>query len=333
MPGTLEELQSAVANALPYLEHEHLIIPYFDTVIQPHLQAALEEIVPSIEAHHVINTTDGKSTVSCIHYTSMSRLVSMLGSHSDIEKAYLRLYDSVHLNDPDEGIYLLRNLNRSGNYDWIRLDPAPTLTAYDRNVAYVMSFVVPKDDDHVDDNLVFWRTYGHEGKGCSLSLVIEPEHLKRVLYGNDIDRTVALIEPVLEAMSPLFDSAPQDEPTLQEKTINTIVTALRGILYLYKSNAYKYENEARIVLLDSDVEDGEIRYDYQSSSSGLPRIRHYVEFEKISLKQLLRTGSRITVGPTVPHAENVYKYLEKMKKKLGLRGTNVQISQIPYRLP
>ena len=61
-----------------------------------------------------------------IHYTSVAALVSMIQDASqkagkakepELEltvgdkKSLRRLYDSVHLNDPDEGNYLTSNMN------------------------------------------------------------------------------------------------------------------------------------------------------------------------------------------------------------------------------
>ena len=43
-----------------------------------------------------------------VHYTSLSTLVSMLKKSADGSNDYLRMYDSAHFNDPDEGQYLVR---------------------------------------------------------------------------------------------------------------------------------------------------------------------------------------------------------------------------------
>ena len=328
MPTKLEDLQLAVSNALDYREYERLIDYYYDAEIQPRLQNALEEIVPLIKARHTLDTTSEKDMVRCVHYTSIFRLFNML----DIENEHLKLHDSVHLNDPDEGNYLLRNLDRCGKYDRIMPVIVPHQETQELNSAYLMSFVVAKNEDDIDDKLVFWRTYGNEGKGCAITFSIESKYLRKVLYGNDIDDTFNLLEPVLNAMSPLFGEHFATDQIIQAKVRNVIATSLKAVLYLYKSSAYEYENEARIVFLESEVKEDQILYDYQEDSAGRPKIRHYIYFDRVNLKKLLPSGSTFTVGPTVPHANNVCKYIEKMMKKMKLSGITVRVSQIPYRL-
>ena len=335
MSRILDELRLAVESSGVYWESNSLMEAYLDSSILPKVRAALAEVLPTIEARHKFEPRDGKDEIPCAHYTSIGRLFEMLDEKRDIDKSFLKLYDSVHLNDPDEGNYLLRQLYRNGRHGWLRLDSSDLSETHESEVAYIISFVLRKDREEIEigDNLVFWRTYGNEGRGCSLKFPISHESLKKVLYGERVNETIGVIEPILDAISPLFADAKQVPIAVRRKAINEITNSLKGILYLYKSSAYEYENEGRIVDLESEVAEDQIHFDYQAGSVGRPRIRHYIDFSAASLKTLLSSESIITIGPTVPHRENVREYLEKIKRKINLLGPQIKLSKIPYRLP
>ena len=334
MTTIMDELTAAVANRGPYWESKNLIEPYFEGHILPKFQSALEEILPKIEQRHTLRPAHGKDTIECVHYTTIGRLVNILNEKPK-DGFPLRLYDSVHLNDPDEGIYLLRHLTQHAGCDWIELDTTPPSSASKGQVAYIISFVLTRNGTTIEDDLVFWRTYGNEGKGCSLKFSIKHDHLKKVMYRKDIAKTVELLSPILATLSPLFQSSVDTESKkkIRVQASTTLSGCLRRILYLYKSSAYKYENEARIVILDSETEEANLHFDYQEGNVGRPRIRHYIKLDHVTLKQLLPSGSKITVGPTVPHPDNVCAYLEKMKRRLGLHGPVITASEISYRIP
>lgn len=113
-----------------------------------------------------------------IHYTSIENLMSILDSADKKsagknknqtminkgkkdKKGFLRLYDTVHFNDPDEGNFFVRNL--SCEYRWLR-EEAEEITRERQEYAYVASFILPREDKDMSDNLVFWREYGKQVK-------------------------------------------------------------------------------------------------------------------------------------------------------------------------
>ena len=333
MSNGLDALQKAIEDGSAYWRDENLSETYFTKSISPALKYALSATLPLIQTRHNVDCGDSNDEVMCVHYTSLGRLFKMLGEDTDADKSYLKLYDTVHLNDPDEGNYMLRRLANGGYYTWLGLDSEHVSDAYEQEAAYLISLILGRDSEHIEDNLVFWRTYGNEGKGCSIKFPVKAIHLKKVLYGEEAKETIELLAPILDILSPMCSSDNRASEIVVSKIVEELYRSLKGILYLYKSSAYQYENEARIVLLESETPDDKIHFDYQEGNVGRPRIRHYVEFEAASLKTLLSSKSIITIGPTVPHRENVLKYLEKIKRKINLPGPQIKISEIAYRVP
>lgn len=105
--------------------------------------------------------TDATET-TVVHYTSLTAMVSMSEAAANAHgkdpavvhpKPVFRLYDSVHLNDPDEGRYLLRQL--AEHYEWLADLPSRS--------AYIASFITPNDTGAID-SLSFlaclWRRRG-----------------------------------------------------------------------------------------------------------------------------------------------------------------------------
>ncbi len=337
MTNSLNALIQVVNDGPEYWCYENLIDAYCTNMLVPKIEDAFSTIIPIIEARHKFACNDDNEDITCVHYTRTDILFRMLSENINVENSFFRLYDSVHLNDPDEGNYLLRQLTQCGRYPWLRSASDYVWSASDREVAYIMSFVVGKNGRGIEDNLVFWRTYGNEGKGCSLMFPVKAVHLKKVLYGNEVNQTLRALEPILNALSSIFVSDNKVPEIVRGKTIEEIYKQLKGIIYLYKSKAYEYENEARVVRLESEIKEEEkvekIHFDYQEGSVGSPRIRHYIEFECANLKTLLSSGSIITIGPTVPHQQNVLKCLEGIKRKIKHLGPQIKLSEISYRVP
>ena len=105
------------------------------------------------------------------HYTSLNTLKKLAAE----ENAYLRLWNSVYMNDPNEGSCFLELLKATCNNLPEQEDADAALSKYfphlnntkenlsptNSNV-YITSFCREKDD------LQMWRLYGDDAKGCSL---------------------------------------------------------------------------------------------------------------------------------------------------------------------
>ena len=302
------------------------------SVVSPKLQEILDDLCTKIVKN--VHEIEGAESM-VIHYTSIAALVSILedaakkkvkkkddDDNDENDESYLRLYDSIHSNDPDEGNYLIRNLPKK--YDW--------LVTKNMRHAYIASFIFSKNDEKVNDNLVFWNTYGQKGEGCSMLLHAPSSGLYKVLYGEDKKDTIERLQVILDMLQPLVDI---DNLTIrnkiQEELAKTIWKSLEKIRYLYKSDAYKYENEYRFVILESDIDKDKIHMEYQDRNNFPARIRHYCEHDSLQTGKLFESGSIITLGPCVPYRENVRDCIETLIKRAGLYGPQIKFSEIFYR--
>ena len=90
---------------------------YVNEIIVPLLKDVLENLFTPIVSRHTLDSSEIKKEFFVIHYTGIDNLVSMLSRATDHNgKSMLRLYDSVHFNDPDEGNYFDRNLVHSKDH-------------------------------------------------------------------------------------------------------------------------------------------------------------------------------------------------------------------------
>lgn len=301
-----------------------------DSVVIPFLNEAISEEFKLLkESYRVCRGNDEAPTV--VHYTNIDTVIKMFQDYSDKKASYLRLYDTFHFNDPDEGRYL--KLDKSD----LRKTASPC--------AYVTSFVVPKNAKGIEDirdNLVFWRTYGREGAGCSLAIKIPAHRLYRVRYGEKeataaVEDVASVERKVMDALNPMMnlgENGPkeQDVPALlREATAVALREGSEAVLYLHKSKAYEYENEARVIKTVRSIKRERKRGIVFECKSGESKARHYYEDDDLSVEKLLVTGSVITLGPCVSFKENMAYYMEHLKEKSGLVGPEVRQSEVSYR--
>lgn len=322
----IHSLENAVKTGLEYCQKEsdELAMQYIQGQVVPRLKTALEDVIDDIQRDHRL---DDKAESFVIHYTSIATLLCMLESSSkDKTCSSLRLYDSMHLNDPDEGNYFDRNLNLPKKHKWL-------LDRKRRSHAYIASFILPDTQKDMSDNLVFWRAYGHEGEGCSLLLDIPLCRLRKVLYGSDkVKRAERKIRPVLDIVMPLAaGSRGLCTEKIRENLAEIVWRSLEEIRYLYKSTAYDYERECRFVIPESSIDINEIRFERNDQKETASIIRHYCEDESLEICKLLVTNSSITLGPRVSDANNIRYYLETLLKRQELFGAEIKISKISYR--
>ena len=195
--------------------------------------------------------------------------------------------------------------------------------------AYIASFIIPNSEKDMSDDLVFWREYGEEGEGCSLSLPIPLSRLQQVLYGPEgLERTFEELRSVLNLLDPLLEI---DNSSIQEKLAATVWESLEKIRYLHKDAAYEYEKECRFVVAESNIDEDKIHFEDQDPQKAPAHIRHYYELEELGIQNLLITGSTITLGPCLSHPDNVEYYLKILLQRAHLGGQKFKTSRIPYR--
>ena len=183
---------------------------------------------------------------------------------------------------------------------------------------------------------MFWRTYGREGEGCSISLAIPRHKLRQVKYRlEDVQASWELLVPALEELNPLLqwgESLDVDARRHCRKELaHMIWTSLGPIRYLYKSKAYKYERECRIVLAQSnnDARQDLVRFRFQSTGQG-GQIRHFVEDSDLLIESLFSSGTSIYVGPCCRNQTDLIHSITTLLKRADLFGP-VKPSGIKYR--
>ena len=342
MTANLERLKQVIENRHAYLRSGVLgSTEYIRYGIRPAFLNVVNDVKDTLLSRHNVNPTVTKTVV---HYTSLRALFTMLdggvepsqlsggtrGIRSSPDHKFLRLYDSANLNDPSEGAYFMNRV------------PSETYNAL-RTPAYIASFITPRKTakdpvKEARDNLVFWRHYGDGGRGCSLSIPVDrftsnqfTLMLRAVIYGSPkADEAAGQLRLPIEMLDKIMS---EDLDTdIQREVAVTIRDGLGEIPYLYKSSAYKYERECRIVAMESAFEDyGGVCHDFEQRFSKSGRIRMYGRHPRLNLTNILSTGTVITLGPDVQNVDYVEYALEQLLQSLDIRNLPIERSKIPYR--
>ena len=198
------------------------------------------------------------------------------------------------------------------------------------------------DDRRNDDRIVLWREYGREGAGCSLSIqsdkllndkkcLLTP-YLVKYGRGSVQELEEALRERVFGPIEEKIRDAAGEARELFDAAQEQVRLELQLFRYLYKDSAYDYEEEYRLVILDSA---GEMvraaSYERKTNSRNQTVFRHYMTHPSLYSRQLFGSGSHITLGPTVTHGDNVARMIRELLRRNGISGTTISPSEIRYR--
>ena len=301
------------------IEEARALIP----AVRPELNRAMKHVSEQIEDRHLLSPKSEETTSRVSHYTSLSAVLNMIRGHVPGGSTSLRLYDSLHSNDPEEGQFLVRALRSDPAYRWLAEGSSV-------GHAYIASFIMDKESQDLNNELVFWRTYGKEGTGCSLTMTVQNNLLRKVLYGPaEVEKTRAVLSPVLDAIQPLLAYG----EGIQQAFSKEIWRHLEAVRFMYKDLPYEFENECRVVFSwDSpDLDRTKVHFQTDEERSLLSRVRHYYEIEGLALEKTLCSGSILTLGPTVPDQYSVELYLTQLIEQKELTDLKVESSRIPYR--
>ncbi len=310
----LVEWLSGLSDVRPALVSQ-LVVPALDRAVQP---LALE-----IEGRHMVDSDIEGTTSRATHYTSLEVVLRMLSKETSDGNSSVQLYDSLHSNDPEEGEFLVNSLSSTPEHRWLAEGSSG-------GHAYIASFIVDEKERDLSNELVFWRTYGNNGAGCSLTMVVKNRLLRRVFYEEEqVAVTREQLSPVLDVVQPLA----QRYESLRKEMSNTIWRRLEPIRFLYKNSAYKFEKECRVVLTtDSPGYDhSRVRFEPRENGGAPSRVRHFYEMDKLALKSTMTSGSKLVLGPCVPDQYSVKLYLEHLQRQAGINDFPIQASDIPYR--
>lgn len=289
-----------------------------------------------------------------VHYTTLEALISMLGvstldgeayvlaspgtsngAERERARGFLRLYDTFSANDPNEGTFFVTSADPTEGFR--QEYPAIWRLLEDRSAApaYQTSLTQVRKPEEADD-LVSWRTYGREGAGCALVFPVERflglDNLFRVRYGEcAAEECLAKVREALDAYSREVPEAPDFARMTQIHQLpSPIASALSPLVYLYKSDHYEYEREARVVVPFSDLENG-VLLQRRSAANSSGAWRHFAQLPELKIPELLVSGSEIVFGPSVDVSANVKFVLTTLLRQRGLYGPKVTRSRISYR--
>ena len=255
--------------------------------------------------------------VKVVHYTSLETIHALLTESST---QYLRLYDSVHLTDPQEGWYVFNEIELGKKSRWLE---SPV------SHAYIISFFPCEDnaDGKTYDHLSHWRAYGDNGRGCSMVVSVPRSQLYAVNYCRDVkDDAAEKLNEFVTVSDKVWDEIiirRKKGEGQYENILKMFATALKS-RFLHKHPSYKYEHELRALVAATERSiETEVRGRH---------IRHYVRNDAFSsMDCLLTSDCRITVGPAVDYKQDVAQSFRRILIRRGKTGPKVDFSKIPYR--
>ena len=263
----------------------------------------------------------GRSPKYLIHYTSLDTLFSMLDR---VNPDYLRLYDTIHTNDPTEGRFFRESLQTTARSVFDRL-PRMILRP-EPDYAYIASFV-RAFGLAAADKLDYWLAYGRKGYGCSIAVPLSDFStslpILRVQYGRPATRRAG------ERLVSFLDRFPTDSSS-PGGIYRSLFQAFGSIPYFHKPHSYRYEAECRLLVLPQEWR-GEPTFQLRTSSDGSPSVRHYLQHPDLRLQGIFFTGTVITLGPSISERENVRRTICSLLRHHRLSGPDVAFSRIPYR--
>jgi len=308
-------------------------IEYLDDVIEHPKLLPIIQLVYDIKDKLLIKE-------ECVtHYTSFSVLKKLI-----LKKSKFRISEGNFMNDPSEGKVFFKFLEDKP--DTSRKDDSSAETFSPK--PFIGSFVTK--DKNNDLNL--WRFYGKEkgveAKGCAITLrtqefiddidnilsneekearldnereinfywvvYLEPGSTNFYIPSSD-KKSVELTKLMSKLKKKVKSSKVKDEPPL-EKYLNSIA-------FLFKSDAYKNENEVRLVVKGIEFEKKYCKENKEDKSVNPPRV--YIELEPIK-----KIVSQITLGPKVDKANewaSAFHYSYKGEEK----APKIRISHLPYK--
>jgi tetratricopeptide (TPR) repeat protein len=296
----------------------------------------LEERIIDKDLNDIVNIVfdiRGKLLIkngSITHYSSLSAVKSLL-----MDKSKFRLSEGNLMNDPSEGTELLKYLDCEF--------PPSDKNYSDSEIYFPKPFIGSFVTNDKNDDLNMWRFYGKENgteaRGCAITL-------KLIDFINDIRNSLAKNEEdILKHKSDINfyrvayiekDTQKFFIPNLLEETteineliiklkdkvckysgenINSLEKYLNTIVFLFKRDDYKNENEVRLVVQGVEFEK---KYNMDVSP---PKV--YIELESID-----NIIEQVTLGPKVEKASEwatAFHYCFEGKKP------KIVLSHLPFK--
>lgn len=282
------------------------------------------------------------SQYDILYYTKINNLKLLLEDESLSKCKYrMPLFHVYHMNDPQEGKVLLSLLGKAEKIKTNADEKQRDRIQYEEKHIYLKSFFCyPKAKDmnnDVKEFLPMWVQYGDDAEGCCVILnnkTFKKKSLRKVIYLSDSGECGdSEIEDLLKN---LMDSYKQligiCNKLIKKKTVDTefgikvenlMTNSISQILYVFKHESYKHENEARLIE-NRTYEDS--MDDLKVISGNVPKVFIY-DNQQTYIEEII-------LGARVKNPEDYVPYIYKQGKKMW-EGSKKQIkitqSSIQYR--
>ena len=306
--------------------------------IRPNLYESVPDLFSFLIRNLVLHDDPNEKGINFVHYTKWENALNMF--YKDQRLPALRMYNLEHSNDPNEGkIKPPEWANIENHTKWIdevlEDDPYWADPEFGTNT-YGCSF--SSGELGVEDDLMYWRMYGNDGEGCSLRIVRPTGgdfRLYKVRYrdasatcrseNEEIeDKEVAdRLRRIFATGEELAEQIGDNRRHLKQAIARGLRQILYGFYHLVKDKAYSSEMEWRAIRVMPELR--AIQFDTMSTNP----VKRYIDGP--FLRDLLITGSEITIGPTVPNRAVARFFLEQMTKKHGMAVDNIKYSRASYR--
>lgn len=282
----------------------------------------------------IINDIKDKLLIDeeCVHYTRFTTLKKLI-----IDESKFRIFEGNFMNDSSEGDKFFNFLEYK---PYVSLKKNASVESFSPK-PFIGSFVT-KDKNN---DLNMWRFYGKEegieAKGCAITLHTQEfiEDIKnslsteknkdarlddesdisfyRVVYFSSESNKfyIPSSEGNEQALQELMNKLKEDVRKYNGNYKTSLEKYLNSIAFLFKSDAYKNENEVRLV-----VKGIEFKKEYDMDLSP-PRV--YIELEPIK-----KRVTQITLGPKV---DNVTEWASVFYYKYDEDAPEIMISLLPYK--
>ena len=298
------------------------------------------ELLQSWIVDGTVSTARDISSLHLAPYTSLEAIVAMLQTPD----GGLRLSDTSTMNDPDEGratvdgrVILHFLENEFGTESWLR-------RRY--GAAHVCCFVGLEHtgDQDAGDDLLFWRLYGNDCRGVSIT--IPPLKSMPLVESGTIDEVLYTDGPSLNIDTTSFSTLLKDVDNLRNRARDSslwsricprILPACDLLFkqrFLRKRAHYRMEREFRAVAFLSGSDDEDFGYSHMGRHVQYGRVRRFVQIPELSCESIYTSGSRITIGSNVPEVDDARDALRDLLGASSVQfpdAVSILTSSIRYR--
>lgn len=214
------------------------------------------------------------SKYNVTYYTSAENLRFLLEDEDDEVNYRLPIFHANHMNDPEEGKLLNKILKEFAPRSVSTDSDNFQREKFTENFAFLKSFVI-SDKENFNEFLPMWVQYGNDAKGVCILLnesTFDNAELIIINYLNDEGKCVnnseidGLLDDYKRAYKKIVTFIDNDlekytndemKKEFKEKIEDLLEYINSSIMYLFKHESYKHENEARVIIAktSSDLED------------------------------------------------------------------------------